>query len=147
MAQLDIGILAAVIGAVLLGSYFSPVKFSKLSTNQYVLILLAFATLAMVAILIYSKESFNFRIKDVGFPIISGVLFAVALSLTFFSINSIGIGKAATIYVGLQLVVAVIIGIAFFNELGPLSFIQRLETIIGIVLVLAGIVLISVAKL
>jgi multidrug transporter EmrE-like cation transporter len=147
MAQVDLGILAAVIGAVLLGSYFTPVKFSKLSSNQYVFIQLVFASLAMIAILVYSKESFNFKIQNMGFPIVSGIIFAAALAFVFFSIRTIGVGKAAAIYVGLQLVVATVIGFAFFNELGPLSFIQRLETIVGIVLVLAGIVLISVAKL
>lgn len=147
MAQFELGITAAIVGAILLGSYFAPVKISKLSVNQYLLIQLVFATLLTSAIVIYTKESFSFKLQDFGFPIFSGIIFALALSLVFFSIKSIGVGRAAAIYVGLQLVVATIIGFAFFNELSPLSFIQKLETAIGIILVLAGIVLISIAKL
>ena len=147
MASADLGIIAAIIGAVILGSYFIPFKFSKLSVNQYLLIQFIFSTLSLALILFYSRESFPLKIEDIKFPIVSGILFGTALFLVFFSINSIGINKAAAIYVGLQLVVAVIIGIAFFNELGPLSSIQRIQTSLGIILVVAGIILISVAKL
>ena len=147
MVQLDFGIVAAIIAAVLLGSYFIPFKFSKLSVNQYLLIQFVFSTIVLAAILFYSKESLNFSLQDMKFPIVSGILFAVALFLVFFSIKSIGVGKSAAIYVGLQLVVAAVIGITFFGELSPLSYIQKLETISGIILVLAGIVLISIAKL
>jgi glucose uptake protein GlcU len=82
-----------------------------------------------------------------GFPLVSGILFAVAMFLVFLSIKLIGIGRAASIYVGLQLVVATVIGAVFFNELSPLSYIQKLETVSGIILILVGIVLISIAKL
>ena len=147
MDEIILGLVAAIISGIILGSYFTPFKFSKLTVNQYLLIMFIFSTLTLATFLVFSKESISFHLGDFNFPIISGVLFAIALFLVFFSINSIGINRAAAIYVGLQLVVASVIGIAFFNELGPLSSIQRIETIIGIILILSGIILISVAKL
>jgi len=147
MNEMYLGLAAAVVGGIILGSYFTLFKFSNLTVNQYLFIMFIFSTLTLAAFLVYSKEPISFRLGDLNFPIVSGILFGIALFLVFFSIKSIGINRAAAIYVGLQLVVAAVIGIAFFNELGPLSSIQRLETTIGIILVLSGIILISVAKL
>jgi glucose uptake protein GlcU len=147
MSGLPLDLIAAIAGGIILGAYFIPFKFSQLTANQYLLIMFIFSTLTLAAFLIFSKGSTSFHIGDFGFPIVSGVLFGVSLFLVFFSINSIGINRAAAIYVGLQLVVAVVIGIAFFNELGPLSSSQKIETVTGIILVMSGVVLISIAKL
>lgn len=147
MNEMYLGLAAAVVGGIILGSYFTLFKFSNLTVNQYLFIMFIFSTLTLAAFLVHSKEPISFRLGDLNFPIVSGILFGISLFLVFFSINSIGINRAAAIYVGLQLVVAAVIGIAFFNELGPLSSTQRLETIIGIILVLSGVILISVAKL
>lgn len=124
MSEIVMGIVASVIGAILLGSYFTPLKFSKLNVNQYLLVMFIFSTLSMMVIFFYYKEPINFKLQDIYFPAISGILFSIAIALVFFSIKTIGISKAGAIYIGLQLVVASIIGIAFFNELGPLSFYQ-----------------------
>lgn len=147
MTEFEIGILAAVIGAILLGSYIAFVRLSKLSATQFLLLQLVFAAITALVILLYTKELFSLSLQEAKFPIIAGVMFSLALSLVFFSIKTIGIGTSSAIYVGLQLVVAIIIGFVFFNELSPLSYIQRIETVSGVILVLVGISLISIARL
>jgi len=147
MTAQTLGILAAIISAIILGSYFTLFKFSKLSVNQYVFVMFIASTITLLVLFFFTKEKINFEFANLPFPIISGILFAFALFLVFFSIKTIGINSAAAIYVGLQLVVAVSIGIAFFSELTFLPFTQKAETIIGLFLVLSGIILVSVAKL
>jgi len=147
MPQLDLGVIAAIIGAIFLGSYVAFVKISKLNPNQFLFLQLVFAAVATLAITFYIKEPFNYSLRDMAYPAAAGIFFAIALSLVFFSIKTIGIGKSGAIYIGLQLVVATLTGFIFFNELSPLSYIQKIETVIGIILVLAGVILISIAKL
>lgn len=141
-----LGLLFALFAALAWGSWMSPSKLVKLNDIQFLMFSSLFIFVGSLALFFITRQTFTITMKDLGFSAFAGITWTIGFGLALFAVKHIGLGKGYAIWSGAQTLVALGIGALLFRELSELTSFQRIQTVIGVLLIITGIGLVSLNR-
>jgi len=137
--MLDIGIIVALLAAVLWGSMMVPMKLAKNVDIIWFQLFLALGTLSATVIIVPLAGLF-FETNLYGF--ISGLIWAIGNILALKSVDEVGMARATPVFTGTSIILSASWGIIYFRE--PIT---QLETaLFGLTLLLLGTMIVSLIQ-
>ena len=141
-----LGLLFALFAALAWGSWMSPSKLVKLNDIQFLMFSSFFIFIGSLVLFLISRQTFTITMKDIGFSAFAGITWTIGFGLALLAVKHIGLGKGYAIWSGAQALVAVGIGVILFKELSGLTSFQKIQTVIGVLLIIVGIGLVSLVR-
>ncbi len=135
------GITAAIIAAVAYGlnPFFAlPLYKEGLSVDSVIFYRYIFSILMLGAIMLFKRESFAIKPKEVLTLISLGMLFALSSIMLFDSFNYMDAGIACTILFVYPVIVAIAMGLFFKERLSPLAYGAIILALTGIMMLYDG---------
>lgn len=138
--QIKKGLLMAISAGLIFGSQLVPLKVSNLSTKDFFFSICFGIFLTSLVIALVNK--IKFRQEAVKMSLLSGVIWNIGNLLSLISLSMIGLSKMGPISQS-AILVAVCWGLFYFKEVT--KFRQKLQILIGAVILITGVITLSLA--
>lgn len=139
------GIFFALLAGIFWGAYLVPSK--KVSDSMTFIAISSFFIFAgSLTFALLMKRELLVDLEVLGWSALAGIMWVVGYISANYTIKHIGLGIGYTMWSGIQVMVAVILGAIVLHELDNLKGSSLTALLLGTILVIVGVVLIGWAR-
>jgi glucose uptake protein len=142
---LIVGYLYAVITVLAWGTWLTPSQNLPFRNQQIKTFYVAGANLALALVVALLQRSGQLTPGIFWLPYLGGLVWSVSGFLAFTATHRVGMAKAFGIWAPVNIVVSILWGSLLFNEFLDTSPLSRLWLVLSVVVILAGVLLITMA--